>query len=225
MTTKILTTITFMMVCIILLLSCGYLPVKTRTTPDHEPTATDVYDLANDWSDSRNPNGVWGLYKAPQKLFTTNQHDWFSNGTHQNAWADAPYPQLTHVPMWMKINDTLGNLFINDREQYTNFVDKGYIIMHGAESDRSGTEYSRVIWTSPIQGTIKIVGGLWMAKEYNRPMIWEIRKNSVVLSTGELSQGDPYSINNPCEYAYGSGGSMALVQPVEIHDEIELMIY
>lgn len=59
---------------------------------------TVVYNLASDWSDVNNPNGVWALYKAPGQLFTINQANY---STGQPAWADDVPTNNAHVPVWM----------------------------------------------------------------------------------------------------------------------------
>lgn len=42
--------------------------------PNH--TAPVLFDLAADWSDTSNPNGVWSYNKAPGQPLTTHQADW-----------------------------------------------------------------------------------------------------------------------------------------------------
>ena len=102
-----------------------------------------VYNLAADWSDVNNPNGVWRLFEAPGQLFTINQPDWNSNGSNQRAWADQPFQQTAHVPVWMKVS-TASDIFI----------DTGTVLMHGAESGRTGTEFSSVTWISPFAAPV-----------------------------------------------------------------------
>jgi hypothetical protein len=181
-----------------------------------------VYDLAGDWSDVSNPNGPWALYKAPGQLFATNQADWNSNGTNQPAWADEPYPQLAHVPMWAKAIGDVGALL---DPLYTGFVDAGTVYMHSAETGRTGTEFSSVIWTSPSDGMIEIDGGAWVAKAHNRPQRWVLLKNGAVLTLGDLTQGDPYTKTNPFLFSAGSGGPSAVMLDVLQGDQLELLIH
>jgi hypothetical protein len=181
-----------------------------------------VYDLADDWTDVNNPNGAWALYKAPGQLFATNQPDWNSNGTGQHAWADEPYPQIAHVPMWAKAIGDLGALF---DANYAGFVDAGTVYMHSAETERTGTEFSSAIWTSPSDGLVQINGGAWVAKVENRPQRWVLLKNDVVLTQGDLTQGDPYTKTNPFLFSAGSGGPSAVMLDVLQGDQIELLIH
>lgn len=173
-----------------------------------------VYDLAADWSDVNNPNGVWRLYKAPGELFTTNQANYWGDGDQQ-AWADEPYPLYTHVPVWMKVTDTL---------RIGEFADVGTVIVHGAESWRTSTEFTSVTWTSPADGIARIAGGAWVMKNF-RPMNWELRKNGATLSSGGLYPSDPYTKDNPFNFANGSGGAAALNVPVVQNDVLELLVY
>ncbi|MBX9628342.1 MAG: hypothetical protein K2X82_31370 [Gemmataceae bacterium] len=177
-----------------------------------------VYNLANDWSDVNNPNGVWALDKAPGTPFTVNQSDWWANGTKQRAWADQPFPQQAHVPVWMKV--TAPSQFTDP-----NFVDAGTVVVHGAETGRTGTEFTSVVWTSPVEGIVDIAGGAWVLKSFDRPMIWEFSKNGTSLTSGTLTQGDPYTKSNPFDFAAGSGGASALSFAVAAGDTVTLTVY
>ena len=200
------------------------IPASTKPDSPLGPAGcaqTYVYDLTDDWSDISNPNGAWRLYKAPEQLFTVNQPDWYSNGTNQHGWADAPYPEWIHVPVWMK---TIGDMGVGLPE-HAGFVDAGTIVVHGAESGRTGTELSSVTWTSSLTGTASITGGAWVAKAHDRPMIWEFKKNGISLTLGLLTQADPYTRTNPYNFANGSGGVLALTMDVVPNDTIELLVY
>ena len=177
-----------------------------------------TYDLAADWSDVNNPNGVWALYKAPGQLFTINQADWYGNETNQPAWADAtgpdPFPPNPLAPMWAKAIGDVGTLSQNI---YDGFVDAGTVIMHSAEAFRTGTDFSSVVWTSPQDGLIRFDTDLWIAKAFDRPHTWELRKNGAVHIAGSLTQADPYTKTNPLHLS----GAI----PVAANDQIELLMY
>jgi hypothetical protein len=186
-----------------------------------------LYNLADDWSDVNNPNGAWALYKAPGQLFTISQSDWYNNGTNQSAWADAPsttaFPPNPLVPMWAKAIGDFGALFGDSI--YNGFVDTGTVFMASAESYRTGTDFSSAVWTSPHAGTVRIDGGLWISKAFDRPHTWELRLNSNVFTSGALSQTDPYTKTNPFAFAAGSGGASAVKLTVAANDQIELLMY
>lgn len=181
-------------------------------------TNAQVYDLSNDWSDVNNPNGVWSIYKNPTDLFTTNVADWWSDGQGQKAWADDASPQTSHVPVWMKLTSPSSH----DMGQ---LADIGTILVHGAESERTGTEYTSVVWKSRINKTIHIVGGAWVSKAFDRPMVWEIQKNGVALTSGVLTINDSYDQANPFYFVNGSGGAGATEVTVVKGDTIRLLVY
>jgi hypothetical protein len=188
------------------------------------------YDLTDDWSDVINPNGAWALYKSPGQLFTTVQSDWYGTGTSpkQPAWADAPgpdpFPPNPLVPMWAKAIDDMGTL--TGDSAYSGFVDAGTVFMASAETFRTGTDFSNVVWTSPRNGTIHIDGGVWMAKAFtDRPHSWELRKNGAVLTGGPLTYGDSYDKTNPFLFSTGTGGGAAVDLGVAVNDQIDLLIY
>jgi MYXO-CTERM domain-containing protein len=104
------------------------------------------------------------------------------------------------------------------------FVGLNTVVMHGAESGRTGTDLSSVVWTSPSSGTIQIAGGAWVSKLFNRPMVWEIFRNGSLLTMGVMTQGDPYSKDNPFNFAAGSAGGSALNLAVQPGDTIALQI-
>jgi hypothetical protein len=186
-----------------------------------------TYNIANDFSTINNPNGVWSMYKAPGQLFTTVQSDWFANGSNQPAWADASntteFPPNPAVPLWAKAIGDLGTLSGNSI--YSGFVDAGTVFMHSAEAFRTGTDFTTLVWTCTDAGIAHISGGLWIAKAFDRPHTWELRKNGAVFTSGSLSQSDPFTKSNPFLFATGSGGASAVDVPVVINDQIELVIY
>src|SRR6187200_1009681 len=64
------------------------------------------WDLAADWSDATNPNGVWSYNLAPGVPLTTHWDDWdavdISYSADQPAWALEPVQGPQHVPAWLK---------------------------------------------------------------------------------------------------------------------------
>jgi len=163
------------------------------------------YDLNDDWSDLSNPNGVWSLVKNHEgDLFTTNQPDYYNDGSNQNAWADDLWGTLAHVPYWMKWNDD------------------GLIYAHTPEFDRTGTDYTSAVWTSPLAGPVEISGELWSTWVSGRELSWQLKLNGTIISSALLVADGTYDENNPFDLADGSGGAAALTQTVEIGDTLEL---
>jgi len=192
------------------------------------PAQAQFYSLADDWSDINNPNGAWALYKAPATLFDVAQSDWYGNGTNQPAWADAPgpnpFPPNPLVPMWAKAIADVGAL--SGDSIYNGFVDSGTVFMHAAETFRTGTDFSSVVWTSPRAGTVHIDGGVWMSQAFqDRPHAWVLQLNGTPFTGGPLTFGDSYDKNNPFLFSTGSGGTSAVDLTVAANDQIELLIY
>jgi hypothetical protein len=180
------------------------------------PLVAQSWNLAADWSDLVNPFGPWSLFRAPGSLFPINQSDWWSNGTNQKAWADQPFNLPTHVPVWMKVSWVHPTL--------STFATPGTVIMHSAETRRTGTELSSVAWTSPVGGIATVGGGVWLKKPSTRPQLWELFLNGVSLSLGALSHSDLYTQDNPFLFATGSGGAGAMTFAVQPGDEVRLTI-
>lgn len=184
------------------------------------PAAAQSWTLAGNWSDLTNDFGPWTLYKNPTQPFAVNQPDWFSDGTNQKAWADQPFPQNAHVPVWMKVTNA------TPFSSSPNFAAVGDVVMHTAETGRTGTELSSVVWTAPVGGLATVTGGAWMYKPTggpDRPQTWELFLNGVLRSTGSMTFGDPYDRTNPFAFAAGTGGSAAAMFAVAPGDEIEVV--
>ena len=183
------------------------------------PLRAQTWDLAADWSDAANPFGpgsAWTIWKAPGTAFPTNQPDWWSDGTNQRAWADQPFNLTAHVPVWMKVTNTarLG----------TGFANVGSVILHTAESGRTGTDLSSVIWTSPSAGAVSLDGGVWLYQGFDRPQFWELFLNGASLTGGALTVGDGFTEASPFASTAGSGGAGAAAFAVHAGDVIELRL-
>jgi hypothetical protein len=169
-----------------------------------------TWNLAADWSDASNPNGVWSYNGAPDTPITTSQIDWDPSGSTvfgsaQPAWAAAVWPENDHVPVWFKrISDTA-----------TIDIPIGSVGMHGNEWDDPNI-WVGVVWTSPVTETINVTGGVWFAHTgVSRNADWRIRLNDAVLTTGNVSAGDGSSSSSPNSLLSGSGGASAL-QSLEV---------
>lgn len=94
----------------------------------------ETWDLADDWSDSLNPNGVWSYNKSPGLPLTTHWDDWDpSSGccfaSPQPAWAATQWPNVAHVPMWMKVVSETTADTVTDTPDFP----IGRVIMHGVD--------------------------------------------------------------------------------------------
>jgi len=166
---------------------------------------TQVWDLATDWSNDFNPNGVWSYNGSTDTPITTYQSDWNPSnsaifGSAQPAWAATPYPQNDHVPMLFKRVCDVSSIDIP----------VGKIGMHGNEWN-DPDQWVGVVWTSPITGTINVSGGVWYAMTgHSRNADWQVRLNEIVLTTGNVAHSDGSSSTSPSDLLEGSGGAPAL---------------
>ncbi len=174
-----------------------------------------IYNLQQDWSTESNPFGPWLLKKSPSQKFTQIQPDFLSDGSGLHAWADAPAVQLAHVPMWALY------AFAPTFPAYL----PGDIAMHGAEFDRTGTDFTSVVWTAPKAGQAQIVGQVFTVSPYGREMKWVLRKNDVSLSEATLVSNGSQTRANPSFLDAGSGGTGAAHQFVQTGDRLELAFY
>ncbi len=175
---------------------------------------TAEYDLANDWSDTSNPNGAWSYNSSPNTPLTNNFDDWDPSsgccfGLPQPAWAFAQWPQAGHVPMWAKVVADPIDLGLD--------APIGGVLMHSSTS-------SEVSWTSPLTGTIKISGGVWLAYKRDRSMNWALQVNGVDITGGAITSEAIYSSELPFLFENGSGGADAIIQEVVIGDVITLRL-
>lgn len=174
-----------------------------------QAVAQQVFNLSDDWSDEVNPFGPWRLMKSPSALFATNLPNFFGPGLP--AWVDQPSPQLAHVPFWGR--------WITATHP---FVDMGDILMHGAEFDRTGTDFTSVVWTAEADGEAVIVGDVWPAGTPGRSMRWVLRRNEVAVSEGVVNSDGPYTQDDPMNLDEGSGGVCGTHQCVQAGDRLEL---
>lgn len=165
-----------------------------------------VYNLAADWSDTLNPNGVWSLYKNANSLFTINQPDFSNNGTYQKAWADQPCYLNAHVPVWLRSN-----------------ID-GIVYAHGAEYDRTGSAVTFARWTSPQAGTVTISGAIWTVTYYSRSMGWNLRYEGANITGGSLYSDGSQGAGNPVLFSQGSAGAGVLTFDIQAGQTIDLVL-
>ena len=170
-----------------------------------------VYDLGADWSNDHNPFGAWTLMKSPTEPFTINQPNYMQDGTGMHAWADQPYALLAHVPFWTRM------------EVPSDQFDLWDIELHGAEYDRTGTNQTSAVWTSPETGTAVISGATWEVRALYRTMAWELRKNGVALTGGTLYGNGGQMHDAPFNLNSGWGGAGVLTQAVVPGDTIEMV--
>jgi formylglycine-generating enzyme required for sulfatase activity len=186
------------------------------------PAAEGSWDLAADWSDSVNPNGVWSYNATPGVPIANHTADFdvFDDwDLPQPAWQNVPTPGNGHTPVWLKIVSGPTLPLTNPLPDVPIGTVGGHISGPSSLVDLP----ANFTWTSPIDGTVQIEGGVWLAIDVNgRSMDWSLRVNDVAVTGGNLSPGDPYDSTNPFDFNDGFGGLSVLTQSVSIGDVIEL---
>lgn len=177
------------------------------------------WDLGNDWSDTMNPFGPWALESGALVL-----------PSHVDAWQGLIGDFATAQPAWTTRDDVLSSLPTFFRSSAAmNIVhdwQAGDVVCH-SQDDFNGAGFgpARVVWTSPIHGTVNVSGAVWMGRDIGRANHWSLSVRGAVVSEGDLSSGDPWSRATPFDFAAGSGGAAALAGiDVEVGDEIVLLV-
>jgi hypothetical protein len=169
--------------------------------------AAEVYDLASDWSDAVNPNGLWSYNGVDGLPLPIHRSDWDSQtriehfSSPQPAWSAEDLSRS--VPMAFKSLDvTAGTIWNLD-------APAGRVGMHGQPL------FAGVTWTSPASGTATVSGGVWkMRKNNGRIVDWHLTVNGLPLTVGTLTDADPYTSSSPFDFANGSSGPTVLTIPV-----------
>jgi hypothetical protein len=184
-----------------------------------------IFDLATDWSDTQNPNGVWTYTGNNSAVLATNQADWDTSsvvfGSPQKAWANSTFFAAGHVPMWFKRT--------SDSTQLDIAV--GGVGMHGTQA--ATPAFVGASWTSTTDGTVDIAGGVWQAlkvtedgvggNHQSRNSDWRITLNGLELTGGNVSGMDAFTSLSPFDLLSGSGGATALSNlAISVNDVITL---
>ncbi|MBM4131166.1 hypothetical protein FJ250_09075 [bacterium] len=183
-------------------LVAGLLLLLAGTAP-----AAVEFDLTDDFSTATNPFGPWVLWRAPGQPFPICQADYLQNGQHVRAWADEPFALPMHVPVWGPAP-----------------ADGDYIWAHGAEFDRTGTNVTSAVWTSPAAGTVTMRGAVCEGARWGRWMRWQLWHEQTLLTGGDICSPGTYTSDHPWDFAAGSGGGAALVLAVQSGERIELRL-
>ena len=176
-------------------------------------SAQQVWDLATDWSDERNPNGPWSYNDPDGNPIPLHFDDWdplrccFLSA--QPAWTVTPWPGAGHEVLWFKT--------VAATQTWLD-LPQGTVGTHGV----GGGAAIGVAWTSPIAGRVVISGNTWLARRIGRNQTWTLSLNGRVLTSGVVDSGGSFTSGHPFDFADGSGGAAALNAVVSIGDRIEL---
>jgi hypothetical protein len=175
-----------------------------------------TYDLAADWSDADNPNGVWTYREGTDALPSVADWTPLTSPVVQPAWAPSTAGG-NFLPAWFKST-------ANHPADLDILV--GDVVVHSTDAfNGQSSGVANVIWTSPINGVIDISGAVWITRDIGRGNTWTLLLNGVSLTSGTIFSGDPFNRADPFDFATGSGGP-AVLNEIEVSpgDVIELRI-
>ena len=175
-----------------------------------------VSDVSADWSDVANPNGFWS-YNDGLGALPTNNPNWVGLGN--NAWSVSA-SGLGHIPSW-------GKWIVDPTVSGIDDMMIGDVFTHSWDTANGipGRAPSELVWTSTSNGQVTVSGDVWLGRNIERAVNWEILKNAASMTGGSLFDGDIYSRLSPFDISTGSGGAAVLQNiPVVAGDQIILRL-
>jgi len=160
-----------------------------------------THNLAAEWSNDFNPHGLWS-YNDGSTPIPTNEY-WGELGGL--AW-DSPGKPST-IPIAFKV--TVDN-------------PSGFDLKSGDTGMHSGDNGANCTWTSDMAGIATVSGNAWLIRDIGRAIDWKLYVDDTLKTSGSLYSGDPYSRDNPFEFADGSGGVDALTFAISVGTKIIL---
>jgi hypothetical protein len=158
-----------------------------------------VSNLAADWVDGLNPNGVWSFRQSNVLLGSVANWTPLGSPVPQPAHANAP-GGAGHIPAMFKLAANVGMDVV-----------PGDILFHSFDAASGGSNGNgSIVWTAPASGTIQIAGHVWITRDIGRSLVWSLWLNGTQLTEGNVYSGDPYSRANPMAMLAGTGGASVL---------------
>jgi hypothetical protein len=150
-----------------------------------------TYDLASDWSDSLNPNGVWSYNDA--------------SGPMPHHSASVPVdPFTTPQPGWDRsISPGVWFKSVGGPAPHGFDFQVGDVITHiGYET---ASPFSSILWTSPVDGFASITGDVWHIRNNGRFTFWQLLINNVPSgASGTVGSDLPDSRSNPNHFDFNN---------------------
>lgn len=164
-----------------------------------------VWDLQADWSDLANPNGAWSYRSGSVLVPHQAAHEPLCWNVSQPGWALTATGN-NRMPVLYKnvaasLCESLVDLLPGDIGGHT-------------DSGGSGNSGPAVFgWTSPICGTVAVVGSTWIGRDIGRAIDWSVKVQNVPVVWGTISSGDVYDRTNPMMFSmgFGSPGSLSAI--------------
>jgi len=154
-------------------------------------TKVTTYDVKTDWSDDKNPNGVWSLREGTN-VITPSVANWHGY-KGQRAWSKAASGS-GHIPVFLKIaiagfeakQAQIGDLIVHAQDEFGG----------------PGLGQAQIVWTAPASGTVDIKGGLWLGRTtLGRSDDWTLSVAGAQKATGKVAANDGHDRTNPVPIA------------------------
>ena len=171
----------------------------------------DVYDVAADWSDISNPNGVWayGILNSSTYLFTPFD-------IHTNTYINVGPPLFTgNQPAWTDVQNTGDNGTPEGLAKSLGIAQPGLDFPLGRVGGHTpkSSNYLAIEWTAPQAGTLSITGGLW---------IWASSYAAGGVTYGRMEEASLYhngsalfsDVNIPYPPTYTSANTFSLANAI-----------
>jgi hypothetical protein len=184
---------------------------------------TVVFNLADQWSNTTNPNGPWTYREGNNALPLVSNYNFggtIPGFTPQAAWAPSNVSG-TFLPVWLKSSQTGTPSGFE-----TGAVLPGDVIVHSNDIfNGNGSDIANVIWTSPGAGTIDISGSIWQVRNLGRINNFSVFVGGTLIAAGSISDGSAFTRSNPLAFASGllPGDSFTGI-PVSAGEIVELAI-
>ena len=152
------------------------------------------YDLRFDWSNTLNPAAPWSYREGPRLLPHIGNWDPFSSTrwtTPQPGWSLAPSPGSLNggggsTPFIFKSNGTetfphdwlAGDIIIRTRDAADGSGNGAPCNCPGGPGGPgTGNGHAGVVWTSPLDGMVTLIGTLWPARSPNIVHVASLTQN------------------------------------------------
>jgi hypothetical protein len=139
-----------------------------------------TFNLANDWSTTVNPNGVWTLRQGTTALGSVANWQFGSD----TAWAPSNAGG-SFLPAFFKAtsNGPVSGLIVCSTCDWL----AGDVVTHTTDQANGiGFGIGNVLFTTPFAGTANISGATWAGRAINRTQDWQVYLNGNLLAGGVL---------------------------------------
>jgi hypothetical protein len=148
------------------------------------------YDLRANWSDADNPHGTWSYRDGTVPMTAVGD-------VQPGAWE---FPQRAWVRYGPAQDEFAAWFMSNGSEAFSHEWSTGDIVCHTGHRETQPRGVASVAWTSPLDGTVVLTGGVWPGSPIlaSTPQSWSLWHEFVrlagqtTLSSGSRSAPVPF---------------------------------